>query len=134
MSNVDTETCHIGQIHEGLLTETLELLRAVTDGLRIAPNGEVTSDGGYQHTACDLALYTPKLPQGLGLNFRNRPQLEIVGDRYGEEFASLRNQVVQTYQVLAGREALRLMGYDVDQPQVVAGDRYNLYRQVAVHA
>jgi hypothetical protein len=142
MSSILTETSIIGEVHEGLLQETVNLLsQTMVDPathaslLHIEIGGSVTRDGGYQKTVVDMALFTPEISGGLGLRYRGLPQMQIIGEGYSEDYRNLKEDLIQTYQTLAVQRAMASLGYDVGATQVAEGEPgHNVCRSVGTAA
>ncbi len=129
MSHISTNKTTITQVHEGLLQETVELLAQAEPGIKVEVH---TKDYGMRNVNCDLAIYTPNLPRGIGLNWKNKEGLEFIGDGYGaeREYERVQKLLLITYQALAVQKCLTLMGYSMETQQ----PNPNLVRVEALHA
>lgn len=76
-------------------------------------SSKVKADYGTENV--DLAIYTRELTNGIGLNWKNVPGLEFVGNAYadGNEFDEMKNLIIQTYQTLAVQKAMKEVNYNV---------------------
>lgn len=124
MSHVSENQTNIRQTHEGILQETLELVVAATPGMEVK---QAFKNWGMSDVKCDVAIFTPGMKRGIGINFKNGP-LTFVGDSYGAESEYNKTMAVikQTYYTVAAKKALEAIDYTVETPTMNARGNYVL--------
>lgn len=129
MSHISQNKTIISKVHEGLLQEAIELIAQAEQGVTVT---QAIKDYGMNDIRVDLAIFTPKLPRGLGLNWRNKSGLEFTGDSWNAdvEFQRVQKLILLTYQTLGVQKSLTMMGYQVETQQPNA----STVRLEAVHA
>lgn len=114
--------CEIARVNEQILKKVLALIQTAhwNGRMTIEENGRLGGEYAHGPIKVDIAIKSPQLKDGFGLNFRDGKGLRVIGE-HTQEFDRLHALIISTYEVIAAQEALKSMGYDVDQPLPVAG-------------
>lgn len=129
MSHISENRTVISTVHEGLLQDALELIASNESGITVTKHIK----DYYDHdVAVDLAIFTPQLPRGIGLEWKKNGGLKFKGDAFGHqaEYSRIQQLLLLTYQALGVKKSLAMMGYGVEASQ----PHTNLIRLEAVKA
>lgn len=110
---------HIYEARTKIVHPQAALLRQAVEIVAAQHQGEVKTVyldyyGRAHRPTSGLALYTPELHRGIGLNLdREAGVLSFIGDSWGvvQAYEQAQQQMIQTYVSLATIQALQAMGY-----------------------
>lgn len=128
MSHIAQTETKIKKVNESIMQQTLELIAKAEPKLSI---GTTYKDYSQNNVAADAALFTPDLPRGLGLKWRNSLNaLVFEGDSFNHrpEYNRLQELVVSTYHTLVTKQALTELGLQVDISEL--GQNHNRIQAV----
>jgi hypothetical protein len=121
MSHISENQTGIETVNESILEETIELLVRGVPGLEVCQGVQQIHSLEGTPRKVDLALFTPAIKRGIGINFKGGKGLTFVGDGWGyaKEYQELQDVLLQTYNVVGVRKALESLNYDVAAPEQI---------------
>jgi uncharacterized protein YfkK (UPF0435 family) len=113
MSHVAEIKTKIKTVNEGLLREALELMHKAEPQLTYT---KAFKNWQRNEVPCDVAIYSPELSRGLGINYAKNGQpseLNFIGDDYENpaEYTRLQKLLLDTYTTLGVQRSLVQLGH-----------------------
>lgn len=122
MSHISENTTSITTVNQAILQESIELVVKATPGMTVEKHFK---NWGNTNEKCDLALFTPTMKRGIGIDFK-QGGLKFRGDQYGvtEEYNRIMSLIKQTYYTVAAKKALQSLDHEVGNPIQLANGNF----------